>query len=91
MTRANASGWHQAFSEGRTAAADEERSTGSDVYTHTAILKKIVRSWSKIITAKELNMNRESDCLILTEDLKIRKLCVKMVSETPQQPLSGSG
>ena len=73
------------FSEGRTLVDDEQRSgrpSATRTGDNTAWVRELVRSDRRLtvkMLADEINMNRETVRLILTEELGIRKICAKMV------------
>jgi len=49
---------------------------------NTAWVRELVQSNRRLtvkMVADEVNMNRETVCLILTEELGMRKICAKMV------------
>ena len=86
MLRAQAFRWHKMVSEGRTIVADEERSgrpSTARTSDNTARVRELVRSDRRLtvnMIAGKVNVNREAECRILTEELGMRKICAKMVS-----------
>jgi hypothetical protein len=72
-------------SEGRTLIEDEQRSgqqSAARTGDNTAQVRELVRSAQRLtvrMTADEVDMNRETVCLIPAEELGIRKICAKMV------------
>lgn len=85
MSRAQVFRWHKMFSEGRTNVEDEDRSgrpSTSRTDVNLARVRELVRSDRRLsvkMIAEELNINRETVRLIITEDLGMRKICAKMV------------
>jgi hypothetical protein len=85
MSTAQAFRWHKMFSEGRTLVEDEQCSgQPSATWTgdNTSRGRELVRSDQRLtvtMIADEVNMNRETVRLILTEELGMRKICAKMV------------
>jgi hypothetical protein len=73
------------FSGGRTLVEDEQRSgqpSTTRTGDNTARVRELVRSDRRLtvkMIADEVNMNRETVRLILTEELGMRKICAKMV------------
>jgi hypothetical protein len=84
-SRAQAFRWHNMFSEVRTLVEDGQRSgrpSATRTGDNTARARELFRSGRRLtvrMVADEVNMNRETVYLILTEKLEIRKICVKMV------------
>ena len=78
------SGWKR-FSEGRECITDEERSgrpATSITEENIAKVRQIVRENLRLTVrsiAEQVNIDRETVRKILTEDLDMRKVCVKMV------------
>jgi len=77
--------WVKRFSEGRESVTDEERS-GQQATSRTeeniAKVCQIVRENRRLTVrsiAEQVNIDRETVRKILTEDLDMRKVCVKMV------------
>jgi hypothetical protein len=77
--------WHNMFSEGRTLVEDGQRSgRPSETRTgdNTARVRELVRSDRRFtvrMIAGQVNINRETVRLLLTEGLRMRKICAKMV------------
>jgi hypothetical protein len=73
-------------------AEDEQRSgrpSATRTGDNTARIREFVRSDRRltfIIIADEVNMNREIVCLTLTEGLRMRKICAKMVPRNLTKP-----
>jgi orotate phosphoribosyltransferase-like protein len=68
------------FSEGRTLVEDEQR-TKTRTGDNTVSVRELARSYRRFtvkMAADELNMNRETVRLILTEELGMKKSCAKM-------------
>jgi GH24 family phage-related lysozyme (muramidase) len=85
MSRAKAFHWQNMSSEDRTVVEDEQRSRRP-----SARVREIVRADRRLtvrMIADEVNINRETLRLILTEELGMRKICAKMVPKnlTEQQ------
>ena len=74
------------FSEGRESVSDEERSgrpATSRTEKNIANIRQIIRQNSRLTLrskAEQVNIDRETVMKILTEDLDMRKVCAKMVS-----------
>ena len=85
MSTAQAFRWHQMFSEGRNLAEDEQRSrqpSTAQTGDNTAWVTELVGSDRRLtvqMIADKVNMNLATLCLILTEELGMRKICAKMV------------
>jgi len=77
--------WVKRFSEGRESVSDEERSgrpATSRTEENIAKVRQIVRENRRLTVrsiAEQGNIDRETVRKILTEDLDMRKVCVKMV------------
>ena len=77
--------WHKMFSEGRTLIEDDaaQRMTISNTDRwNIARVRELIRYDIRLtvrIIADEVNMNRETVCLIPTEELGMRKICAQMV------------
>jgi hypothetical protein len=88
MLKAQAFRWHNMFSKGRTLVEDEQRNrqpSATRTGDNTARERELVRSDRKltvIMIADEVNMNRETVRVKLTEELGIRKIRAKMVPRT---------
>jgi len=86
------------FSEGRILLEDEQRSgwpSATRTGDNTARVREFVQSdWRLTVRmiADEVNMNRETVRLILSEELGMRKICAKMVHRnlTKQQRVERS-
>jgi len=85
MSTAQVFRWHKMFSEGRTLVEAEQHSrqpsTTRTGYS-TAWIRELVQSDRRLTVrtiADEVNMNRETFHLILTEELGMRKICAMMV------------
>jgi hypothetical protein len=76
---------HKIFSEGRTLVEDEQHSRlrlAKRTGDNTAQVRELVQSYRRLtvkMIADEVNMNRDTVCLILTEKLGMRNICAKMV------------
>jgi hypothetical protein len=85
MSRVQAFLWHKMFSEGRTFVEDQQQSgrpSSTQTNDNTALVRECVRSNQRLkvtVIADKLNMNEETFRLILTEELRMRKICAKMV------------
>ena len=85
MSRAQAFSWHKIFSEDRTLNEGEQRSGRPSTTRrgdNTARVRELFRSDRRLtvkMIADEMNTNWETVRLILTEELGMRKICVKMV------------
>ena len=81
---------HKLFS-GRILAEDEQRSgrpSATRTGGNTARVRELVLSDRRLtvrMIADEVNMNRETVRLILTEEMAMRKICVKMVPRNLRQ------
>ena len=75
------------FSEGRESDTNEKRSgwpATSRTKENIAKVHQIVRENRRLTVrsiAEQVNINREADRKILTEDLDMRKVCAKMVAK----------
>ena len=85
MSRACAFEWHKRFREGREECEDDQRS-GRPVTSKTDSninrVKQLVRADRRLtvrMICEELSIGRDTVWKILTENLKMRKLCAKMV------------
>ena len=84
-SRAQAFRWHKMFSEGRNLVEDKQRSrrpSAKRTSYNTAWVRELVRSDRRLTVktvADEMNMNRETVRLIMTEEVGLRKICAKMV------------
>ena len=93
ISRAQAFYWHKILSKGRTPVEDEQRSrlqSAKPTGDNTARVSELFRSDRRLtvkMIADEVNVNRETVCLIRTEDLWMRNNCAKVVSRnlTEQQ------
>ena len=85
ISRAQAFCWHKIFSEGRTLVEDEQRSrlpSAKQTRDNMAWVRELVRSDRRLtvkMIADEVNLNRDTVCLILTEELGMRNICATMV------------
>jgi hypothetical protein len=84
LSRAQAFRWHSMFSEGRTFVEDLQCSGQLATWTddNTAWVRELVRCDRRLavrMIANEVNMNWETVHLILTEELRMRQICAKMV------------
>ena len=79
--------WVNCFSEGRERVTDEERSgrpPKNRTEENIAKIREIVRENRRLTVrsiAEQVNIDRETVRKILTEDLDMRKVCVKIVSK----------
>ena len=77
--------WVKRFSEGRESVTDKEgsgRPATSRTEENIAQVHQIVRENCRLTVrsiAEQVNIDRETVRKILTEDLDMRKVCVKMV------------
>ena len=85
MSRAPLFEWHKRFNSGLEEVEDDPKS-GRPSTTKTADnigkVNELVRSDRRLtvrMMAEELNINRESVRIILSEELSMRKMCAKMV------------
>ena len=85
MSRARLFEWHKRFTSGREDVEDDPKS-GQPSTTKTAgnigKVNELVRSDRRLtlcMMAEELNINHESVCTILLEELHMRKVCAKIV------------
>ena len=85
MSRARAFEWHKRFREGREECEDDQRS-GRPVTSRTDSnidrVKQLVRADRRLtlrMICEELSIGKDAVWKILTENLKMRKLCAKMV------------
>ena len=85
MSRGQAFRWHKMFSEGRTVVEDEQHSrrpsatwTGDNITWARELVHSDRRLTVRMIS-DEVNMNRETVRLMLTEELEMRKIYAKMV------------
>ena len=84
VLRAHAFWWREIFSKGRTLVEDEQcsrRPSAKFTGDNTAWVRELVRSNRRLtvkMIAYEVNMNRKTVRLILTEDLGRRNICTKM-------------
>ncbi|GFS89484.1 protein GVQW3 [Trichonephila clavipes] len=85
LSRAQVFWWFKAFSEGRESIEDEPRSGKSSVSKtaeNVVRVRDLVRS-DRCLTVRmigeELNLNHTTVHQILTNELKMRKICAKMV------------
>ena len=81
MSRAQTFRWLKMFTESRTFVEDEQRSGRPSTTRrgdNTARVRELVRSHRRLtieMIADQVNMNRETVRLILTEELGMRKIC----------------
>ncbi|GFV73951.1 protein GVQW3 [Trichonephila clavipes] len=91
FSRAQGFRWFKAFSEGRESIEDEHRSgrpSVSKISENVVRVRDLVRSDRRLtvrMIGKELNMNHTTVHQILTNELKMRKICAKMVSKNLSQ------
>jgi len=93
MSRAQDFRSHKMFSEGRNLVEDKQRcgrQSATRTVDNTAWVRKLLRSDRRLtikMITDEVNMDRETIRLVLSEELGMRKICTKMVSRnlTEQQ------
>ncbi|GFT06497.1 protein GVQW3 [Trichonephila clavipes] len=85
LSRAQVFRWFKAFSEGRKSIEDEPRSVRpsvSKITENVVRVRDLVRSDRRLrvrMIGEELNLNHTAVHQILTNELKMRKICAKMV------------
>jgi histone-lysine N-methyltransferase SETMAR len=85
MSRSRVFEWTKRFAEGRMDVNDDARSgrpSTAQTDDNVKNVKELVRSDRRLtvrFVADQLNLNRETVRLILTENLNMRKVCAKMV------------
>ena len=85
MSRARAFEWHKRFREAREECEDDQRSgrpVTSSTDSNIDRVKQLVRADRRLtvrMICEELLIGRDALCKILTGNLKMRKLCAKMV------------
>jgi hypothetical protein len=91
LSRAHVFEWHRRFLGGREDVEDDER-PGHPVTTKTDEnvdkVRTLVRNDRRLsirMIAKELNVDKETVRQILTENLKMKKVCAKMVPKNLSQ------
>ncbi|GFX20409.1 protein GVQW3 [Trichonephila clavipes] len=85
LLRAQVFRWFKAFSEGSESIEDEPHSGRPSVSKTCAFLWDLVRSDRRLTVRKigeELNLNHTTVHQISTNELKMRKICAKMVPKT---------
>ncbi|GFW23230.1 protein GVQW3 [Trichonephila clavipes] len=91
LSRVEVFRWFKAFSEGREPFEDEPRSGGPSVSKtaeNVVRVQDLVRSDRRLtvrMIGEELNLNHTTVHQILTNELKMRKICAKMVPKTLSQ------
>ncbi|GFV76466.1 protein GVQW3 [Trichonephila clavipes] len=88
LSRAQVFRWFKAFLEGRESIEDEphsERPSVSKTAENVVRVRDIVRSDRRLavrMIGEELSLNHTTIHHILTNELKMRKICAKMVPKT---------
>ncbi|GFX75139.1 protein GVQW3 [Trichonephila clavipes] len=91
LTRAQVFRWFKAFSEGRESIDNEPRSgrpSVSKTAENVVRMRDLVRSDRRLtfrMIGEELNVNHTILHQILTNELKMRKICAKMVPKNISQ------
>ncbi|GFV37235.1 protein GVQW3 [Trichonephila clavipes] len=91
LSRAHVFRWFKAFSEGRESIEDEPRSgkpSVSKTAENVVRVRDLVRSDRRLtvrMIGEELNLNHTTIHQILTNELKMRKICAKMVPKNLSQ------
>ncbi|GFX82691.1 protein GVQW3 [Trichonephila clavipes] len=91
LSRTQVFQWFKAFSEGRESIEDETRSgrpSVSKTAENVVRVRDLVRSDCRLtvrMIGEEMNLNHTTIHQILTNELKMRKICTKMVPKNLSQ------